>query len=189
MNLDCKKISCIILAGGEGKRVDGRDKGLIPYQGKTLIQHVLDSVAPQTDEIVISANRNITIYKSYGYKVISDSSTQYLGPLAGIAASLPHCKNNWALVVACDMPFLPENLVTTLAEGLSENTVCIAESNKQLQLAFLIHKKQLPSLSQSLQSKQLSLMRWVQSQKVSIAKNFKPLHFQNINHSGELIGG
>ena len=64
------KYSCIVLAGGEGKRVNGRDKGLIDYKNKPLIQHVLDTVAPQVDEIILSANRNVDAYKSYGYKVV-----------------------------------------------------------------------------------------------------------------------
>lgn len=187
MNHSTMKFSCIILAGGEGKRVGGRDKGLIDFWGKPLIQHVLDIVAPQTDEIIISANRNIKNYERYGYRIISDTCEQHHGPLAGIAACLPSCKNDWVLVVPCDMPSLPGNIVLTLAENMAGKNVCIAESENRLQLVFLIHKKLQPSLLQALQNNQLSVMQWIKSQQASVVKNFKPLNFQNINHSGELI--
>ncbi|MCK4675972.1 MAG: NTP transferase domain-containing protein, partial [Gammaproteobacteria bacterium] len=52
MNASTQKYSCIILAGGEGKRVDGQDKGLINYNKQPLIQHVIKQVKPQVDEII-----------------------------------------------------------------------------------------------------------------------------------------
>ena len=83
-----KKISCIILAGGKGKRVGGVDKGLLEYKNKPLIEHTINALTPQVDDIIISANRNIERYKDYAKKVISDESEDYLGPLAGIDAAL-----------------------------------------------------------------------------------------------------
>ncbi len=54
-----KDFSAIILAGGKGKRVNGQDKGLLPYKNKTLVKHVIDAVNRLANEIIISANRNI----------------------------------------------------------------------------------------------------------------------------------
>jgi len=187
MNNTTTTFSCIILAGGEGKRVDGRDKGLINFQGKPLIQHVLDAVSPQVDEIIISANRNIKQYADYGYKVVSDATNQYHGPLAGIAATLPACRHNWVLVVPCDMPFLPADLIATLAEDLTHTNLSIAESENRLQLVFLIHKNLAPSLQQSLQNEQLKLMQWIKSQQPAIQQNFKHSYFQNFNHAKDLL--
>ena len=65
MSYNAKQFSCIILAGGEGKRADGMDKGLITYNDKPLIEHVIDAVSFQVDDIVISANRNIENYQKY----------------------------------------------------------------------------------------------------------------------------
>ena len=52
-------ISCIILAGGESKRMNGNDKGLIDFNGQPLIAHVINALQNQIDDFVISANRNI----------------------------------------------------------------------------------------------------------------------------------
>ena len=70
--MDKTSISCIILAGGEGKRFDRQDKGLIELDKKPLIEHIIDRVRPQLDDIVISANRNENTYKKYAKKVIGD---------------------------------------------------------------------------------------------------------------------
>lgn len=180
------KFSCIILAGGEGKRVGGQDKGLINYKDKTLVQHVIDAVKTQTDEIVISANRNVKEYETYGYKVVADITDEYRGPLAGIAAALPHCRNDWVLVVPCDMPFLADDLIEKLSNDLTDNDICIAETEDRLQLVFLVNKKILPSLTHSLQNNQLRLMQWAKSQKMKVHQFDKSLYFKNFNDTDDL---
>ena len=161
------QVSCIILAGGEGKRAGGADKGLVSYENKPLIQHVIDRVRPQTDEIIISANRNIDLYNQYTDKVFSDSSDQssgqHRGPLAGIAACLNHCKYEWALVVACDMPSLPDNLVERLSDNIQNNSVCIATVNNYHQLALLLRNNLSDSIMSRINKNQLKLIQWVES--------------------------
>ena len=43
----------LVLAGGEGRRAGGRDKGLIEWRGKPMVGHVLASLSPQVDEVII----------------------------------------------------------------------------------------------------------------------------------------
>ncbi len=127
MNPVTIKPSCIILAGGEGKRMDGSDKGLVLYKDKPLIESVIEKIKPQVDDIIISANRNTARYEKFGYPVITDSSLigndkhQYNGPLAGIAAALSACANEWVFVIACDMPLVSDTIVTQLVASLKNN--------------------------------------------------------------------
>lgn len=182
-NLD--KVSCIILAGGEGKRVDGADKGLVLYKYIPLIEHVLSSIKPQVDEIVISANRNIDIYKEYGYKVIVDAAEDYKGPLAGIAAALPYCTYDRVLIVPCDMPYLSDNIVEKLS-GKADKDISIVESDNKMQLVFLMHKKLLTSIQQSLESEQLRLMQWVKSHQPAVIKFADDSAFKNFNNRDDI---
>ena len=62
----------LVLAGGMGRRVGGRDKGLLNYGGSTLVDHVIDRLSPQVARLVISANRNLNRYASFGHPVVSD---------------------------------------------------------------------------------------------------------------------
>lgn len=177
------RVSCIILAGGEGKRVAGQDKGLIPFKQQPLIQRAIDNIKFQCDEIIISANRNLPEYNAYGYQVISDDADNYRGPMAGIAAALPHCLNEWALVIPCDMPYLPTNLIERLCFGRGQSNLCIADVEDHLQLAFLINKNRHPSLEKSLHNNQLKLMLWIKQQDPAIVHFEEKECFKNFNHA------
>jgi len=162
MNKTPDKISCIILAGGRGKRAGGADKGLVTYKGKPLIQYVIDKIGPQTDEIIISANRNLNDYNQYSNKVISDSIDGYQGPLSGIASCLSHCKHEQVLIVACDMPSLPDDLAVRLHEKLQDNAICIATVKHHHQLALLIKNNLSDSIQTRVNTKRLKLIEWVE---------------------------
>ena len=159
--------SAIILAGGEGRRVGGQDKGLLRYKNKTLIEHVISRISPQVDDIVISANRNTEHYQSLPCSQISsvnsDETEQYLGPLSGIASCLPLCKHSLVLVVACDMPLLPANLLEKLLLGMHGKELSIATVNHRHQLALLLKQSLLSGLQQALSAHQLKLIKWVES--------------------------
>jgi len=185
INTQTTKFSCIILAGGEGRRVGGRDKGLIYYQNKPLVEHVINRVKPQVSQTIISANRNIEKYKKYGIAVVCDSKTEYQGPMAGIAATLPFCNNDWVLVVPCDMPLLATDIVEQLAGSANQKDIYIAEANQRLQLVFLMHKKLLASITQSLSNNQLRLMQWAKAQSHEIIPISNNGTFKNFNNSND----
>lgn len=107
----------LILAGGRGRRVGGRDKGLLPYRGRALVEWVLERLTPQAGEIFISANRNLDAYTRYGYPVLVDSLPEYPGPLAGIREGLKAATRDWLLAVPCDMPRLPLDCVERLLQA------------------------------------------------------------------------
>jgi molybdopterin-guanine dinucleotide biosynthesis protein A len=111
-------ISAILLAGGAGRRMGGEDKGLLKLKGKPLVEWVLARIAPQVDEILISANRNLDTYRAFGYPVLPDKTEGYAGPLAGIARGLLDAKHELILSVPCDTPFLPDDLVARLMSAL-----------------------------------------------------------------------
>lgn len=68
----------------------GIDKGLITLQQQPLIQHVIERLKPQTNEILINANREILQYQAFGYPVLQDTHADFIGPLAGFSLGLQH---------------------------------------------------------------------------------------------------
>ena len=156
--------SCIILAGGEGSRMHGADKGLIDFHGKSMIEHVINAVIQDAGDIVISANRNLARYRNFGFPVIPDTSAQYAGPLAGILSSIPTCHHDWILVVACDMPLLPSNLVHRLYESRGDFSLIVTEVHGKPQLALLMRRELITSIDAFLQSGRRRLLDWLQSQ-------------------------
>ncbi|CAH0491080.1 unnamed protein product [Peronospora farinosa] len=106
----------IILAGGQGRRMGGQDKGLVQLDGRPLYQHVLERLRPQVDIVMINANRNIDRYQLSGCRVVQDVFEDYPGPLAGIYSGLLAIDGEWAAFCSCDTPAIPLNFVEKLVD-------------------------------------------------------------------------
>ena len=105
---------CVILAGGKGRRMGGKEKALIPLLDRPLLSYVLESISGQVAPIALNINTNLDQFYKFGYQIIEDPIKGHLGPLAGILASLnwAHTLNQkWVLTLPCDTPFLPKNIV------------------------------------------------------------------------------
>lgn len=114
-------ITGLILAGGRGQRMDGRDKGLQIFSGRPLVAHVAERLRPQVETFLISANRNRDAYAAFGAQVVSDETQDFAGPLAGMLAGLRAARTDYVLTVPCDSPFLPEDLGERLAAALTDS--------------------------------------------------------------------
>jgi len=132
------KISAIILAGGLGSRVGYRNKGLLPWNNRPMVDWVIDVVRKQVDEIVISANGDIDQYQARGYTVVSDEMENYSGPLAGIASCFAQAHGELILTAPCDMPLLPANLVFRLLTSLQQSGADVALANDGAHAQYLV---------------------------------------------------
>lgn len=108
--------SVLILAGGRGHRMGGRDKGLLDWRGEPLIAHLHRTVRPLTDDLVISCNRNQHAYGLYADQLVSDSDPDFPGPLAGVIAGLKIARHNWVVLLACDAPLVDRPLLDDLRQ-------------------------------------------------------------------------
>lgn len=111
-------VTGLILAGGAGRRVGGKDKGLLLWRGKTLIEHVHGILSPQVDQIIISCNRSDDKYRQIADTTLRDNRAGYEGPLAGFEAAAA-IGTEFTVVVPCDSPCLPHDLVKRLIAPLS----------------------------------------------------------------------
>lgn len=91
-----------ITAGGQSSRM-GTDKAWLIIDGKPMIEHVIDALAPATDEMAIIANS--PAFSKFGLEVFPDSQTG-VGPLEAIRTALANSHTPRVLLVACDLPFL-----------------------------------------------------------------------------------
>lgn len=119
-------ISAVILAGGKARRMEGRDKGLQPWQGVPLVQHCLQRLQPQVAEIAINANRHLTDYENFGVPVFSDELADFQGPLSGMLTALKRASSDFVLFVPCDCPRLPLNLLEKLKSVVENQSVLLA---------------------------------------------------------------
>ncbi len=110
----------LVLAGGRGQRMGGRDKGLQPFAGQPLAAHVIARLRPQVGALLISANRNHDAYAALGASVVSDAAQDFAGPLAGMLAGLRAARTEYVLTAPCDSPYLPDDLGERLCAALSD---------------------------------------------------------------------
>ena len=185
MILQPTEITAVILAGGRGSRMGGKDKGLVELNGTPLIEHVLSVMSPQVGQLVINANRNIEEYQRYGFPVVSDTMVDYQGPLAGFASTMAATETEYIVTIPCDSPLLPDDLVQRLVQALNREDaeLAVAHDGHRLQPVFaLIQVSLLPGLLQFLQRGDRKIDLWYAQHKMAKA-DFSdiPETFLNIN--------
>lgn len=118
-------ITAIILAGGQSSRM-GRDKGLLPFRGKMLVEYVMGAALELTKELILVTAD--PAYADFGHPCVADLYPG-CGPLGGIYSGLYHSQTNRNLVLACDMPFLHRELLENLAGNSGEEQVLLTLHN------------------------------------------------------------
>lgn len=183
------EVTALILAGGEGRRMDGQDKGLLIWKQRPLIEYALDIIPDGITRTLISCNRNIDQYNNYG-ETIQDENPQYEGPLAGIYAAMQHTRTPFILVLPCDSPLAPKDIYSQLAATLNNSNadICYVNDGEREQYLFALIRTQLmPSLKEYLLAGNRQVHRWYkQHHHVQADLSGNQLAFRNCNSSAEL---
>ena len=177
-------ITGLVLAGGQGSRLGGLDKGLVEVAGRPLVAHVLARFAPQVDAVLVNANRNLDAYAAYGHPVVADTHADYPGPLAGIASGLGACRSPLLAVAPCDTPCLPTDLVERLYTSLTLHAaeIAVARVAGELQPVFaLMHGALGPALADFLRGKRRKILAWYEEHRLAFSDFEDPTAFSNLN--------
>jgi molybdopterin-guanine dinucleotide biosynthesis protein A len=183
------RITGIVLAGGQGRRMGGVDKGLQLLRGKPMVQWIIERFAPQVDELLINANQNIEQYQILTYRVIPDAIGSFAGPLAGLHRGLSEAAHPLVVTAPCDSPFLPLDLVAQLKAALDANNaeLAVAKTGDQPHPVFsLCRVSVLPSLTAFLESGGRKIDLWYSQLKVVEVQFADEAAFRNINTREEL---
>ncbi|MFV3327917.1 molybdenum cofactor guanylyltransferase MobA [Pseudomonas sp. NY15372] len=153
--------STLILAGGRGQRMGGRDKGLLPWQGEPLVAHVQRVVRPLCDDVVISCNRNHEAYRAYADQLVSDAEADFPGPLAGVIAGLAVARHEWVIVLACDAPRVDRALIEGLLRlAVEHDSPTMVRQGGYWQPMFsVLPRRVLPVLEQAWREGERSLQK------------------------------
>lgn len=187
---DAAKITGVLLAGGQGSRMGGVDKGLVELHGRPMAAHVIGRLGPQVDELLINANQNAERYAAFGHDVFPDQIGGFAGPLAGLHAALSRASHPLVVTAPCDSPFLPEDLVTRLKAGLDAAgaDLAVAKTFDQAHPVFCLCRREVLShLAAFLESGGRKIDRWYATLKV-VEVNFddEEAAFRNINTREDL---
>lgn len=182
-----KDITGVILAGGAGRRMEGKDKGLVMFHHQPLFMHVARRFAPQVSRLLISANRNHDIYQQYGYSTFSDSLSDFQGPLAGILSGLLVSSSDWVAFASCDAPFAPENFVEQLWKNKQDDRACWIQTRHRDHPVFcLINRQLIPELKSYLSSGERRVLTFLQQYGHPVISDTPESSFINMNTSEDL---
>ena len=180
-----RDITGLILAGGRARRMGGVDKGLVILGGQPLVAHVVERLASQVEQIIISANRNLPEYRKWSDTVVKDSIGEYDGPLAGMASGLEVATTDYVLTTPCDSPLLALDLAKRMYGELtlSDAKIAVATDGERLQPVFmLIHRSLLTSMVAFLQAGERKIDKWFDQHTVTVVDfSDEPETFININ--------
>jgi len=180
---DIADVTAAILAGGEGARVGGRDKGLLPLAGENLVARVSSAMRAQADALLICANRHEETYAAFG-TVVGDALPGYRGPLAGIAAALATCTTSWLLTVPVDCPNPPADLAARLlaAATAAGTDLAVEHDGERAQPLFAIYRRELAESCSDALVRDLPVWRWQREAGAAIADfSDRAKRFVNLN--------
>jgi molybdopterin-guanine dinucleotide biosynthesis protein A len=181
-------LSAAILAGGQGSRVGGQDKGLLPLAGKPLVAWIAERLREQVGTVFICANRNADRYAQYG-RVLTDALPGFRGPLAGIAAAFAVCTTRWLLTVPVDSPCPPQDLAPCLyrAATTAEASAAVVRAEAQREPLFAIYDVAACGSVRAALARDLAVWRW-QDELGAVEVDFsgRAADFRNLNTLDEL---
>ncbi|HKC43385.1 MAG TPA: molybdenum cofactor guanylyltransferase MobA [Burkholderiales bacterium] len=187
---DPVRVTGLVLAGGQGRRMGGVDKGLQVLRGRPMVEWVLDRLRPQVAEVIINANQNQAEYARYGVRVIADEIGGFAGPLAGLHAGMKANVHPFLATVPCDSPFLPPDLVARLHAALvaKHADLAVAKTGDQPHPVFALVRESLAGhLAQFLGAGGRKIDAWYASLKVvEVPFDDEAEAFSNINTRDEL---
>ncbi len=163
-------ITGVVLAGGQGSRMGGVDKGLLRWRGEPLIAPILAGLQPQVGQAMINANRRLEEYQAFGVPVVGDTLADFQGPLAGMLVALQHASTAYVLCVPCDTPRVFPSLATRLLSALQaqQADIAVVHDGKHLQpMHVLLATHLLSSLQAYLAAGGRSPQQWFAQQRVA----------------------
>ena len=167
-------ISSVILAGGTSRRM-GTSKALLKVGDRPIIERVIEKVSLVGKEIILVTNKPDE-YAHLSHPMVPDAYPGK-GPLGGIYSGLKAASNPYALVVACDMPFLNAPLLRYMTLLSPGHDVVVPRLEAGIEPLHAIYSKAcLPAMETLLQQNHLRIIsfysqvrvRYVEQQEIEI---------------------
>jgi molybdopterin-guanine dinucleotide biosynthesis protein A len=167
----------------------GEDKGLLPFQGKPMVQHVIEALDHVFPEVtLISQNPD---YDQFGKRRIEDLVSEK-GPMAGIYTGLRDSPYDLNFFISCDTPFVSIKTLEYLIGKALKMQITVSVIENKLQPLCTIYPKSISrDLEEMLLENRLKLALMIAElphQKISLEElgGYTVKEFRNINTKAEL---
>ena len=123
-------LTAVIVAGGKSSRM-GREKALMRFKGRTMIEHSLTLLSPLFPMVAINTNRPDD-FEFLGVPTFPDVFRE-AGPLGGIHAALTRMESPKVFILGCDIPLMTRDIIRTIVEFPSDRPIVIPHADGFLQ--------------------------------------------------------
>jgi molybdopterin-guanine dinucleotide biosynthesis protein A len=162
-------VTGVILAGGQSSRM-GSNKALLPYRGGRFIESIYRQLSGLVDELLLVTNTPEQ-YAFLGCRSVPDQFPG-MGALAGLHAGLQGSRTGHIFAVACDMPYLNDDLIKALLARRHLGDVLIPESAQGLEPLHAVYGKEcLLPMEQSLRSGRRRIVSFFPQVRVQVFSN------------------
>lgn len=171
-------LSGAVIAGGQSSRL-GVNKALLPFQGKPVIERMLETVSPLVSSIKIIAN-NPADYRALHTETLPDIRPG-CGPLSGIHTALTLSPTEYVLVVSCDMPLLTAGTLKPLLREYPGHDITMYKHRLFEPLCAIYRRTCLPALEELMNHGEYRIIDLFPSLNAHIIRVDQGDVFQSIN--------
>lgn len=179
-------LAVFILCGGKSSQMQS-EKGLVLFQNKPFIEHIIKAILPISENIKLITNNKEYDYLTYQKipDIILDK-----GPLGGIYTALSNSETEFNLILSCDIPLISTELLSELiAKHNQEAQITVFASESRMHpLIGIYSKKVIPVIKSAIDNddlKMTNLIANVPHQVITIEES-ENFHLTNINSADEL---
>ncbi len=197
-------VTGVVLAGGRSRRL-GRDKAVELVGGEPLISRVIGRMSEVANEIVVVVSGDegaSQLPLPQDATVVVDAYPDK-GSLGGIFSGLRAGRSDWAMVVACDMPFVNVALLKHILDQTDECDAVVPMLDGRPEPIHAAYSKVcLPAIEKKILADDLKIAGFFEDVRVKFVPerevdSFDPDHlsFFNINteqdlqRAAELVSG
>lgn len=129
-------VPVVIIAGGQGRRIGG-DKASRMLAGRNLLARAVEKAATYSESIAIAASAQTRLILSDDIPLLVDELGE-AGPISGLSSALRFAAEKQAehvLLISCDTPFLPDDLLERLRDSIGGAHAAMAQYDERLHSA------------------------------------------------------
>lgn len=129
-------IPVVILAGGAGVRIGGNKESRM-LGGTTLLARSFEKAKIYSHQIAVSTSTTSHLDLPNGTARLVDK-TNNGGPISGLSSALTFAATRNAahvMIISCDTPFLPVDLISRLYASIGQANAAIATCNERIHAA------------------------------------------------------
>jgi molybdopterin-guanine dinucleotide biosynthesis protein A len=177
--------SLLVLAGGGSRRM-GRAKAWLEAGDKFLLQYVVDRLAPAFSEVMVSFAEPEQLEEPLPYRIVFDRKRS-AGPLAGLEAGLLAARNEVVFAVACDMPYVTQDVAQMASAAARRSDAAIPRFDGRPEpVCGAYGRSALPAITEALNAGRLKTADAIADLDVTWLEGLDPDLFRSLNTPEDL---